>query len=102
MHLDTMNPNEAQAESYHAGLAERPPTKTTPTRSERRYFEAMAWFDSPDDAKEAEEALAVAGYAFEQTPYVFDEDNGFLLTPTVYRVITGYASYFPAQNSRFS
>jgi hypothetical protein len=50
----------------------------------------MAWFDSPDDAKEAKEALAAAGYAFEQTPYVFDENNGFLITPTVYGMITGY------------
>jgi hypothetical protein len=50
----------------------------------------MAWFDSPEDAKEAEEALAAAGYAFEQTPYVFDEHNGFLITPMVYGVIAGY------------
>jgi hypothetical protein len=90
--LDIVNPNKTHAEhgSYHAGLAERPPTETKPTRPEPRYFEALAWFDSPDDAKEAEEALAAAGYAFEQTPYVFDEDDGFLLTPTVYGVITGY------------
>jgi hypothetical protein len=91
-----MNPNEAQVERhgpYHAGLercAERPPTKTKPTRPEHRYFEAMAWFDSPDDATEAETALAAAGYAFEQTPYVFDEHDGFLISPTVYGVITGY------------
>jgi hypothetical protein len=55
-----------------------------------RYFEVMAWFESPDDAAEAETALAAAGYAFEQTPYVFDEKDGFLLTPTVYRVIAGH------------
>jgi hypothetical protein len=59
-------------------------------RPEPRYFEAMAWFDSPNDVKEAETALAAAGYAFEQTPYIFDEHNGFLLTSTVYGVITGY------------
>jgi hypothetical protein len=52
----------------------------------------MAWFDSPDDAKEAKEALAAAGYTFEQTPYVFDEHNGFLISPTVYGVITGYTN----------
>ena len=103
------NLNEAQAErhgSYHAGRAECLPkdilnlarqdksetTETKPTRrpEHRRYFEALAWFDSPEDATEAKAALAAAGYAFEQTPYVFDEDDGFLLTPTVYGVITGY------------
>jgi hypothetical protein len=93
MHLNNLNNlnnlNEAQAESYHAGLAERPPTKE-PTRPEPRYFEALAWLDSPDDATEAATALAAVGYAFERTPYVFDEDDGFLLTPTVYGVITGY------------
>jgi hypothetical protein len=91
MNLDNLN--EAQAERhgpYHAGLAERPPTEIKPTRPEPRYFEAMAWFDSPDDAAEAEEALAAAGFAFEQTPYVFDEKDGFLLTPTVYGTIAGY------------
>jgi hypothetical protein len=90
--LNTVNPNQAQVEghgSYHPGLAERPPTKE-PTRPESRYFEALAWLDSPDDAAEAETALAAVGYAFEQTPYVFDEVDGFLLTPTVYGVITGY------------
>jgi hypothetical protein len=51
----------------------------------------MAWFDSPDDAVEAKEALAAVGYVFEPTPYVFDVHNGFLLTPTVYGVISGYA-----------
>jgi len=80
---------ENHSVAYHAGLAERPPTKA-PTRPEPRYFEALAWFDSPDDAVEAETALAAAGYAFEKTPYVFDEVDGFLLTPTVYGVITGY------------
>jgi hypothetical protein len=80
---------EKHSVAYHAGLAERPPTKA-PTRPEPRYFEALAWFDSPDDAVEAETALAAAGYAFEKTPYVFDEVDGFLLTPTVYGVITGY------------
>jgi hypothetical protein len=50
----------------------------------------LAWFDSPDDAEEAKEALAAVGYAFEQTPYVFDEEDGFLITPTVYGVITGH------------
>ena len=102
------NLNEAQAErhgSYHAGRAECLPkdilnlarqdksetTETKPTRrpEHRRYFEALAWFDSPDDAEEAEEALGAEGYAFEQTPYVFDEHDGFLITPTVYGVITG-------------
>jgi hypothetical protein len=90
----TMNLNETQAESYHTGLAERPPTATkAPIRPEPRYFEALAWFDSPEDATEAKEALAAAGYAFEPTPYVFDEHNGFLLTPTVYGVISGYTGY---------
>jgi hypothetical protein len=87
------NLNEAQAERhgpFHAGLAEGSATETKPTRPDRRYFEALAWFDSPDDATEAEAALATVGYAFERTPYVFDEHNGFLLTPTVYGVITGY------------
>ena len=50
----------------------------------------MAWFDSPDDAAEATADLAAAGYAFEITPYVFDEADGILLTPTVYGVISGY------------
>jgi hypothetical protein len=59
-------------------------------QTNHRYFEALAWFDSPDDAAEAKAALATAGYTFEQTPFVFDEDNGFLITPTVYGVITGY------------
>ena len=91
MNLDTMNPNELQARDvHHAGLTERPPTETAPMRPDRRYFEALAWFDSPDDAEEAEEALGAEGYAFEQTPYVFDEHDGFLITPTVYGVITGY------------
>jgi hypothetical protein len=84
-----MHPNQAQAESYYAGLAEHP-AKIKPTRPEQRYFETMAWFDSPDDAEEAKAALAAAGYAFEQTPYVFDVSNGFLLTLTVYGVIAGY------------
>jgi hypothetical protein len=95
--LDNLN-EASQAEGqgpYHAGLTESLPTETKPTRPEhrrrrRRYFEAMAWFDSPDDAVEAEAALAAAGYAFERTPYVFDEHNGFLITPAVYGVITGY------------
>jgi hypothetical protein len=76
--MNLNNLNEAQAEGHdphHAGLAERP-TETKPTRPDHRYFEAMAWFDSPDDATEAEAALATAGYAFEQTPYVFDEGSG--------------------------
>ena len=94
MNLDTVNLNEAsQAErynSYHAGPAEGPPTKTKPTRPEHRYFEALAWFDSPGDAVEAKATLAAAGYAFERTPYVFDEHNGFLIAPTVYGVISGY------------
>jgi hypothetical protein len=55
-----------------------------------RYFEVMAWFDSPDDAEEVTEALAYAGYAFELTPHVFDEEDGILLTPSVYGVISGY------------
>jgi hypothetical protein len=50
----------------------------------------MTWFDSPNDAAEAEADLAAAGYTFERTPYVFDEDDGILLTPTVYGVIFGY------------
>ena len=91
MNLDTMNPNEVQARDvHHAGLTERPPTETAPMRPDRRYFEALAWFDSPEDATEAKAALAAAGYAFEQTPYVFDEHNGFLIAPTVYGVISGY------------
>ena len=94
MNLDTVNLNKAsQAErynSYHAGPAEGPPTKTKPTRPEHRYFEALAWFDSPGDAVEAKATLAAAGYAFERTPYVFDEHNGFLIAPTVYGVISGY------------
>jgi hypothetical protein len=45
-----------------------------------RYFETMVTFQSPDDAEEAAAALAEAGYAFEQTQYVFDEDDGILLT----------------------
>jgi hypothetical protein len=40
---------------------------------ELRYFEAMAVFESPDEAEEAAAALATAGYAFEQTPYVYAE-----------------------------
>jgi hypothetical protein len=51
-------------------------------QTNRRYFEVTPWFESPDDAAEAETALAAVGYAFEQTPYVFDEKDGFLLTPT--------------------
>jgi hypothetical protein len=74
-----MHPNQTQAESYHAGLAEGPPTEIEPAEPEPRYFEAMAWFDSPDDAEEAKEALAAAGYAFETTPYVFDESARWLL-----------------------
>jgi hypothetical protein len=52
----------------------------------------MVTFQSPDDAEEAAAALAEVGYTFEQTPYVFDEDGGILLTPAVYGVITGYTS----------
>ena len=91
MNLDNLN--EAQAERhgpYHAGLAERPPTEIKPTRPGPRYFEALACFNSPEDAVEAKAALAAAGYAFERTPYVFDEHNGFLIAPTVYGVISGY------------
>jgi hypothetical protein len=111
MMIDNLdNLNEAQAErhgSYHAGRAECLPkdilnlarqgksetTETKPTRrpEHRRYFEALAWFDSPEDATEAKAALAAAGYTFEQTPYVFDVHEGFLIAPTVYGVITGYA-----------
>jgi hypothetical protein len=55
-----MNLNEAQAERhgpFHAGLAEGSSTETKPTRPDhRRYFEALAWFDSPEDATEAKAA----------------------------------------------
>ena len=113
------NLNEAQAErhgSYHAGRAECLPkdilnlarqgksetTETKPTRrpEHRRYFEALAWFDSPDDAEEAKAALAAVGYVFEQTPYVFDVHDGFLIAPTVYGVITGYTDK-PDENALF-
>jgi hypothetical protein len=57
-----------------------------------RYFEIMATFQSPDDAKEAAVALAEVGYVFEQTPYVFDEEDGILLTPTVYGIISGHTA----------
>jgi hypothetical protein len=94
MNPDNLN-EAAQAERpapHHAGLAEGSPKDILEPAPEprRRYFEAMAWFESPDDAEEAKEDLAAAGYAFEQTPYVFDVHNGFLLAPTVYGVITGY------------
>ena len=99
-----MNLNEAQAERhgpFHAGLAEGSSTETKPTRPDhRRYFEALAWFDSPEDATEAKAALAAVGYAFEQTPYVFDVHNGFLLAPTVYGVIAGYTGK-PDENALF-
>jgi hypothetical protein len=56
----------------------------------RRYFETMAWFESSDSATAAGMALAAIGYTWEQTPYVFDEEDGVLLTSTVYGVISGH------------
>ena len=64
--------------------------ETQACQTDLRYFETMAWFESPGDAEEATAALAAAGYSFEITPYVFDDSDGILLTPTVYGVITGY------------
>jgi hypothetical protein len=66
-------------------------TQATP-QTDLRYFEMMAWFDSPDDAEEATAALAAVGYSFEITPYVYDDLDGVLLTPTVYGFISGYTS----------
>jgi hypothetical protein len=56
------------------------------------YFEMMAWFENPDNAAETAADLAAAGYIFEQTPYVFDEYNGILLTSIVYGVISGHTT----------
>jgi hypothetical protein len=63
--------------------------QTARQTNRRRYFEAMAWFESPDKATEAGMALASVGYVFEQTPYVYDEKDGFLFSSTVYGVISG-------------
>jgi hypothetical protein len=60
--------------------------------TELRYFESLAWFESPEDAEAAAAALAKAGYVFEPTPYVFDESDGVLRTSTVYGVISGHTS----------
>jgi hypothetical protein len=49
-------------------------------QTDRRYFETMVTYLSPEDAEEAAAALAEVGYTFEQTRYVFEQD-GFCSRP---------------------
>jgi hypothetical protein len=63
----------------------RPTTSWVQSTQSQNHHRPMS-----DDAEEGAAALATAGYTFEVTPHVFDEEGGILLTPTVYGVISGH------------
>jgi hypothetical protein len=60
-----------------------------PVREEPKAFEASAMFDCPADAADAAVALRCFGYELRLNPNLVDEDDGVILTPTVFGVIRG-------------